>query len=353
MTESLHGIRSDWVLYVFVAAYAAISVVFVASKSQLNVDALFIYVKVWLTNYGLIFPFVLLCAGGIRITLRLDQRRRLAYRHMFNPKRVGRFIAGTVLFIAILVFVTSFTSVKNAISANTPFVWDAFFANIDKILHFNNDPWQLLYAVGQHELVLKAVEFNYNVLWFIANYAFLYWVAVSPRANHIRSRYMLGFFLTWALLGSLLAAIFLSAGPAFYGHITGDTARFAAQLDFLAGSEGANSSAVAYQNYLWSTYQSGKASIGSGISAFPSVHVGLVMLNALFVWELNRKLGLVAFAYVFIIVLSSVYLAWHYAVDGYFSILVVLFLYLIMKKAFVYRWHMSPLKGEESTPAKR
>ena len=61
---------------------------------------------------------------------------------------------------------------------------------------------------------------------------------------------------------------------------------------------------------------SGGEGIVGGISAFPSMHVSLVTLNALFLFEFSRRGGLALFAYVALVVASSVYLAWHYAIDG-------------------------------------
>jgi len=337
-SECKLGIGADKMLYWFIFAYAAIAVVFVASRSELSPDTLTSYAGVWALNYLVIFPMLVWIIGYVRITLRLDKRRSLAYRHMFSTQRMGRFLAGTALFLGLLIFVTSFTSIKNAISTGNGFGWDVTLANFDRAMHFGADPWRYLHAIGNNRFVLAAAEFNYNVLWFVLNYGILYWVAISPRADKIRIRYLTCFFLTWIILGSLFAGLFISAGPAFYGQVTGDTARFGEQLAFLSLTQGTGNSALDYQNYLWAAYQAGKASIGSGISAFPSVHVGFVAINALFAFEYGRKLGLAALGYVLVTLLSSVYLAWHYAIDGYFSILVVVAIYFGVKTAMANRW---------------
>lgn len=78
-----------------------------------------------------------------------------------------------------------------------------------------------------------------------------------------------------------------------------------------------------FQSYLWSLHAHSTSGFGSGISAFPSVHVGLIALNAFFAAEVSRKLGIIAFCYTAFVMASSVYLGWHYAVDGYASLLVV------------------------------
>ncbi|TIX65876.1 MAG: hypothetical protein E5V33_06590, partial [Mesorhizobium sp.] len=140
------------------------------------------------------------------------------------------------------------------------------------------------------------------------------------------------FMAVWIIVGNVLAALFLSAGPAFYGAVTGDVARFGEQLAFLAHGAASRNSAVTYQQYLWSLHEARQAGFASGISAFPSVHVGLAMLNALFLREYDRRLGALAFLYVVFVAVSSVYLAWHYAIDGYVSAAVTLVVYAIARK---------------------
>jgi hypothetical protein len=138
--------------------------------------------------------------------------------------------------------------------------------------------------------------------------------------------------LTWIVIGNIAAGIFLCAGPAFYGQVTGDPTRFGEQLAFLARHADYDGSAAYYQNYLWMLYEKGVSGFGSGISAFPSMHVALITLNALFIWERSRAWGIAAFAYVAFILASSVYLAWHYAVDGYAAIAMTVGIYLLVRR---------------------
>lgn len=145
-------------------------------------------------------------------------------------------------------------------------------------------------------------------------------------------RYVLTWMLSWAIIGNLIAGTWLSAGPAYYGLVTGDTARFADQLAFLASTAGERNSAHAFQGYLWSLYESGRVGIGSGISAFPSVHVAVTTINALFISEVSRRFGILLWAYVAFIIMSSVYLGWHYAIDGYVSVVCVTAIYWGLRK---------------------
>ena len=75
--------------------------------------------------------------------------------------------------------------------------------------------------------------------------------------------------------------------------------------------------ALGAQEMLWGDYQVRDVMVGSGISAMPSMHVAIATLFALVCWRVRRWLGIVMTIYAVIIMLGSVDLGWHYAVDGY------------------------------------
>ena len=154
-------------------------------------------------------------------------------------------------------------------------------------------------------------------------------VAILAPAGEMRTRYLICFILVWVVVGNVVAGLFMSAGPAFYGFVTGDTARYAEQLAWL-GEFGGGS--AYYQAYLWDLQEAGVTGFGSGISAFPSVHVALAALNAMFAWSLDRRLGLAAWGYAAFVQFSSVYLAWHYAIDGYAGIVLAALIYVGLSK---------------------
>lgn len=328
------AIRSDWPIYLIAGIYVLAGSLYLASIGQSGFGTLNAYIRAWAMNFGVLAPYLVTLFGIVRITLRIRQRKNLAYRAMLAPHRTARFIAGTILLLtAILLFTSMFSSIKATFPLAHGFLFDHAQADIDKAIHFGVDPWRLLFAFAKHPLVLRLVELNYNVFWFIVCYGALYWVLTSPRAERIRVRYMLTWLTVWIVIGTVMASIWLSAGPAFYGLVTGDTARFGEQMAFLATSAGDYSSAHNFQAYLWALHELGKPGFGSGISAFPSMHVALITLNALFVGETSRRWAMLMWAYVAFVAMSSVYLGWHYAIDGYVSIVVVTLVYHLFKRA--------------------
>ncbi len=326
-------LRRDVPFYLFIAVYTLAGLWFLDAVGALDQAAFLAYRVQWPLVFGVVLPMVAFGADGVMIAIKFRKHRMLAARRLFSPSRMAHFVAGLALLMAFSLFQGDFTSIKNGLPVlRGGFVYDTTQADLDALIHFGTDPWRFLYMIGEYDIVRTVVEWNYNVMWFLICFGVLFFVATSPTVAHIRSRYLVCFCAVWVLIGNLFAGAFLSAGPAFHGLVTGDTARFAEQLAFLAHGASSPNSAVSYQHYLWNAYESGKGSFGSGISAFPSIHVALITLNALFLYEQNRKCGIVAFVYVLFVAASSVYLAWHYAIDGYVSIMLTAAIYYTAKK---------------------
>ena len=69
-----------------------------------------------------------------------------------------------------------------------------------------------------------------------------------------------------------------------------------------------------------------------GISAMPSIHVAMAVVFALLGMRVNCWLGIVLIAYAVIIQIGSVILGWHYAIDGYVSIILTILLWKLVGK---------------------
>ena len=80
-----------------------------------------------------------------------------------------------------------------------------------------------------------------------------------------------------------------------------------------------------YQHALWATrwrfvYQGKLPDMFYGVAAMPSLHVAAVTMLAYYLARLSPWAGLIGIAYAAIIAVGSVFLQWHYAVDGYLGI---------------------------------
>lgn len=342
-------------LYILTGAFFLAGTLYVMSTGHTVMGMLDNYALKWSVHFGLFGPFFVFTIGVIHIAMRMKGRKRLAYRTMFWPRRLGRYIAGTVfLMTGGLLFTSTFSSIKTSFPNGRDFPFDLHHAEIDKMLHFGTDPFHFLYAFSKHEWLLRAVEINYSVLWFVICYFALYFVMTSPRTDAIRMRFAMTWFGSWIVVGTAMASQWLSAGPIYYGRVTGDVARFGEQNEFVAATSHLPGSASAFHEYLWYLHESGQLGIGSGISAFPSMHVALITVIALFASEYSRKLGAVVWAYVAFIMFSSVYLGWHYAIDGYVSLVTITALYWALRKLMPVlprlRWY-TPAPSPQDVPA--
>ena len=330
-------VRGDLYLYACIIAYTVITIIALYALGSREMLSHQLYYAQWTTLFAFVLPLIALLVNAISVMHRFDSRRSLAFKRVYSIDRIAYLLSGIALLMGLMFFQGSFTSIKNVLPVlHHGFPHDVVQANIDSWLHFDSDPWKILHIAGI-QWALPMVEWNYNVLWFVICFGSLFHVVISPHRRNIRNRYVVMFMLTWVVCGNVLAGIFLSAGPAFYGAVTGDAARFAGLTNTLMSYGSENSSAASFQAYLWSLHEAQRPGFGSGISAFPSVHVALIMMNALFLHEASRKYGGLGFIYVGVILVSSVYLGWHYAIDGYVSILVVSGLHYLCKQFLIKR----------------
>jgi len=319
------GLKHDRGLYGFIALYFLAGYGFLAYHGQVSKSHFLIYYSVLFPLFiAFLTPFFALFTAYI-IQRRTPSRQKLAFRSVTSSGNVSRYIIGLMFLTAYCLFIGMFTSVKTSLSVIYGFQHDVFQADMDKAIFMGVDAWKILFEPIHSLWTQPVIEFNYNALWHLHTYLVLFMVATAYQSRGLRTRYLLSFMLVWIIVGNIFAGMFISAGPAFYGFVTGDETRFGAQLQTLATYAG--SSAVSFQDYLWTSYVNELPGFGTGISAFPSVHVSVCVLNTLFAFEVSRRLGLLSLAYTLIIQTSSVYLAWHYFVDGLFGALIVAAIY--------------------------
>lgn len=137
----------------------------------------------------------------------------------FNWLRALLVLAVSCLFLA------GFSTLKSSIPlmaealGQTHFFADHLFADLDQLLHFGVDPWTLTHAIT-HGLGLTnfAVQASvvYGLWWAVPAFYLPAIMMLLGDDDRTARHYILLYFMTWILLGNVLALAGLSAGPIFY-----------------------------------------------------------------------------------------------------------------------------------------
>jgi len=228
------------------------------------------------------------------------------------------------VFVLFPLFASTFTYFKAAIPLFHPFSWDARLAALDQALHGGHAAWEWLQPVFGNPYATAVVNACYH-LWFFVTYGVLVWQALSLARPRLRMQYLLTTLLLWSLVGNLAATLLSSAGPVYFGRVTGIADPFAPLMAYLhQANDVVPVMALQVQDMLWQAYLGNGTDIGAGISAMPSLHVATAFSYALVGFAVRRWLGILFAAFAALIMIGSVHLGWHYAVDGYAGILCTL-----------------------------
>jgi hypothetical protein len=230
-------------------------------------------------------------------------------------------IAGVIIiYLSIPIFIIAFRNYKQAIDLINPFNLDRSFMMVDYYLHCGHHPWTLAQVLFGYPLITSILDKIY-IVWFIEMFFIIFWMSWSSR-RFLRVQFFICFILLWIFLGTIMATLLSSAGPCYYEKVTGLPDPYTPLLAYL---HKVNLTypllALRNQQGLWEAYEKQRFLPFGGISAMPSMHVAGAVLFAIIGWNVSKWLGVLLSAFAVLILIASVALAWHYAIDGYFSAL--------------------------------
>jgi hypothetical protein len=252
---------------------------------------------------------VMLCSGPRKADPR-EFLKSLRVRLGNRDRVVGGLLAMTLMSLCI----GSFSFIKDSIPDISPFGWDRAFFEADRWLFMGIDPWQASFAIFGSPAATAGLDLAYG-LWFLVMYGTVIAMAFGRVSQELRYAFLYAFVLAWIVGGNLLAMLLSSAGPVYFSRLGlgGVYDQQFALLNEFAQVQPIR--ALDIQNDLWSWYLDGSG-IASGISAMPSMHVGISVLLAMLAWRINRAIGAVMTIFAMLISIGSVHLGWHYFVDG-------------------------------------
>lgn len=252
-------------------------------------------------------------------SLRSTRTWLAAVRRFLDP---GRTLAFVLVMLVLPPFMSVFTSFKASIPEVQPFgALDVAFMEIDRLLHFGQDPWVLIHGALGSPALTAFVDVMY-ASWFPVLWLTVIWQTWhGSYFSNARSQFLMSVAACWIVIGVGFATLLSSAGPVYYGAVTGAADPFAALVGYLHEVDATRPlQAVWIQEILWENYvQPGANPIGEGISAMPSMHVSMAVLMALVGFRVNRLVGWAYTGFALLILVGSVHLAWHYAIDGYLA----------------------------------
>jgi hypothetical protein len=302
----MRGLRDRWI----VPAVAITAAVYLAGLLLLPVSRLGSALPIadFLADW-LAFMLIVAAIGYFSLAVQFMWRREerpvtaivrwtADHRSMLVSTALGLGLVGLVSM--------GFSWVKSELDYAAPFWADRLWADMDRAI-FGIDPYiPLRAALGSG---LYFLDYVYS-LWYPATVLSLTGVFLRRDARAI-----VAYFLLWGVLGLVLQSVGSSAGPIFWSRMGLGDRYDALLVGMPRGSRLAS-------DYLWHAYSHGSNLVASGISAMPSLHVGMAAWIAL---AYRRTIGApVALFYWVCVFVGSVAIGWHYFMDGFVGSLMAL-----------------------------
>ena len=334
----LLSFQVQWPFYILAAAYALTTYLMlmdVPTYRQAPVKGLVMGIITFTLPAGLVAVFLFRLLQ-YALVIKPDSPSRQMGRDIVTLfSKPAALITGLPLLAAMVIFNKGMLELKPMIPLVKPFSWDESFMQLDRTLHFGVDPWVWLQPVLGYDLITFSINIAYN-FWFLALFGTFMWFGFARQASALRSQFFISYMLCWWIGGGLLAVYFSSAGPVYYSNIGLSPDPFTPLMDYLRDVDTRWPIwSLFTQDALWDGYAGKGPAIG--IAAFPSMHNASAVLFALAAWRCSKLAGWIFSIYAGVILVGSVHLGWHYAVDGYGAIVLAIACWWLAGR--IARWH--------------
>lgn len=287
------------------------------------------------------------CRGGAGALAGLENIKRIAYPY-WTPVFFLLTVRRLVAFFGVMYF---FLHLKHVILFVNESNFDLFYWNLDRWLHLGLQPnvW-MMENFGADRKFSVLVDWLYiKYFSFMLAAGMVFFLEIGGR--RLAERFFFAIITMWAL-GGLSYLITPADGPcyaALYREAVPEKSRgHIFNFPVIERVPGKYSAvyteskiwiAKTLQERLWverKVFLDGARAPGMfyGIAAMPSLHVAVVFLIALFFYAVSPVLGAVGTVYAVIMLAGSVFLQWHYAVDGYAGIALALALWWLSGRIY-------------------
>ena len=241
--------------------------------------------------------------------------------------------------VSMLGIIYFFLHIKHIVLAVHFANYDQLFWNLDRWVHFGIQPnVALMKAFGAHHhfaILVDYLYFQYFQYKFFVALLFL----LEIRGRELAEKFFLGVALLWSL-GGLSYMIMPADGPCYavlskHAIPPGFRTHF---FNYPVPTEPVDPEyyskydeskiwiAKFYQELLWKTrfgfiFEEKLPIVFYGIAAVPSLHVAGTALYMFYLFMVSRLFGTLGLLFTCFMLFGSVFLQWHYAIDGYIGFL--------------------------------
>lgn len=267
-------------------------------------------------------------------------RRFSTWLPLIQPYWTFRFFLLTLRrCFAVMGIIYLFLHLKHVILLVHDANYDLFFWNLDRLVHFGFQPnvW-LMENFGTHHNLAIVIDYLY-IKFFGYQYLVALLFLLEIKGRELSEKFFLAIALFWSLGGfsylvmpadgPCYAILSKHALPAEYQKhlfVYPVTADHTSSKYFANYNESKIWIAKIFQERLWISrarfiFEGREPIAFYGIAAMPSLHVAGVGLYMLFLFMASGLLGVAGLIFTLITFFGSVFLQWHYAVDGYVGFL--------------------------------
>lgn len=217
-----------------------------------------------------------------------------------------------LLFQTSVLFLLWLAPIKGGIPRHGGYWADSILIKIERA-PFGVDPWSILHLLP--DAITPVIDLIYAT-WIIV-IALVSLLVAMFAADRLVARYFLAWGMAWLLLGVVCAYALPSAGPIFGPDLGFGFEGLRAELK--------GTMALEFHNMLWAKHAAQSPDLGGGISAMPSMHCAITFIFVATAWRTRFREAVILYGA--IIWFGSVYLGWHYVLDGLVSLIGVMLIW--------------------------